>query len=79
MTDENNTNNKKCSGKGKAMFTYGMIQLSSSVVSAIALALIASSFYSVKKEAKVFNDCIEEIQANGKSTASAVNFCNGGK
>ena len=27
MSEENKTDKKKCSGKGKAMFAYGMIQL----------------------------------------------------
>ena len=79
MTEENNKDKKKCGGKGKAMFAYGIIQLGSSVVSAIALAAIALSFCSLKKEAKVFNECVEEVQASGKSSSSAVRFCNGGK
>ena len=79
MTEENKTEQKKCGGKGKAMFAYGMIQLSSSVVSAIALAAIALSLCSVKQESKVFNECVEEIQATGKSSSDAVRFCNGGK
>ena len=79
MTDENNKEKKKCSGKGKAMFAYGLIQLGSSVVSAIALAAIAFSFCSLKKEAKVFNECVEEVKVSGKSAANAVSFCNGGK
>ena len=79
MTEENNKDKKKCSGKGKAMLAYGMIQLGSSVVSAIALAAIALSFYSLKKEAKFYNDCVEEVRVNGKSFSSAVRFCNGGK
>ena len=79
MTEENKTNKKKCSGKGKAMFAYGIIQLGSNVVSAIALALIAFSLCSVKQESKIFNNCVEEVQANGKSSAVAVRFCNGGK
>ena len=58
MTEENKTDKKKCSGKGKAMFAYGMIQLGSNVVSAVALAAIALSFCSLKQESKVFNDCI---------------------
>jgi len=78
MTDENNTDKKKCGGKGKAMFAYGIIQLSSSVISAIALAAIALSFCSIKKEAKVFNECVDEVQTRGKSSATAVRFCNGG-
>ena len=79
MTEENKTDKKKCSGKGKAMFAYGMIQLGSSVVSAVALAAIALSFCSLKQESKVFNECVEEIQATGKSSSDAVRFCNGGK
>ena len=79
MTEENKTDKKKCGGKGKAMFVYGIIQLGSSVVSAVALATIALSFCSLKQESKVFNECVGEIQANGKSTSDAVRFCNGGK
>jgi len=79
MTEENKTDKKKCGGKGKAMFAYGIIQLGSSVVSALALTAIALSFCSLKEESKVFNECVEEIQANGKSASDAVRFCNGGK
>ena len=61
------------------MFAYGIIQLGSSVVSAVALAAIALSLCSLKKEAKLFNECVQEVQANGKSSFSAVRFCNGGK
>ena len=79
MTEENKTDKKKCNGKGKAMFAYGIIQLGSSLVSAVALAAIALSFCSLKQESKVFNECVEEIQATGKSSSDAVRFCNGGK
>ena len=79
MTEENKTDKKKCGGKGKAMFAYGIIQLGSSVVSALALTAIALSFCSIKQESKVFNECVEEIQASGKSSSGAVRFCNGGK
>ena len=79
MIEENKTAKKKCSGKGKAMFAYGIIQLGSNVVSAVALAAIALSFCSLKQESKVFNECVEEIQATGKSSSDAVRFCNGGK
>ena len=79
MTEENKTDKKKCGGKGKAMFAYGIIQLGSSVVSALALTAIALSFCSLKQESKVFNECVEEIQATGKSSSAAVNFCDGGK
>ena len=78
MTEESKQDKKKCRGKSKAMFTYGIIQLGSSVVSAVALAAIALSFCSVKQESKVFNECVEEVQATGKSSSDAVRFCNGG-
>ena len=79
MTEENKTDKKKCGGKGKAMFAYGIIQLGSSLVTAVALAAIALSLCSIKQESKVFNECVEEIQASGKSFSKAVSFCNGGK
>ena len=79
MTEENKTDKKKCSWKGKAMFAYGIIQLGSNVVSAIALAAIALSFCSLKQENKLFNECVEEIQSTGKNSSDAVRFCNGGK
>ena len=79
MTDEQNKDKKKCGGKGKAMFAYGIIQLSSSVISSIALVAIAFSFCSLKKEATFFSECVEEVKASGKSSSIAVRFCNGGK
>ena len=79
MTEENKTKKNKCGGKSKAMFAYGIIQLGSSLVSAIALAAIALSFCYVKQESKVFNECVEEVKATGKSSSYAVRFCNGGK
>ena len=78
MTEENKPNKKKCSGKGRAMFAYGIIQLGSSVVSAVALSAIALSLCSVKRESRIFNECFEEVIATGKSTSNAVSFCNGG-
>ena len=79
MTEKNKTQKNKCGGKSKAMFAYGIIQLGSNVISAFALAAIALSFCSLKKESTVFNKCVEEIQATGKSSSDAVRFCNGGK
>ena len=78
MTEENKTQKNKCGGKSKVMLAYGMIQLGSSVISAIALAAIALSFCSVKQESKVFNECVEEVKATGQSSSNAVRFCNGG-
>ena len=79
MNEENKSDKKKCGGKSKAMFAYGIIQLSSSIVSAVALAAIALSFCSLKQESKLFNECVEEIQSTGKNSSDAVRFCNGGK
>ena len=79
MTEENKTDKKKCGTKSKAMFAYGIIQLSSSVVSAVALAAIALSFCFLKQESKLFKECVEEIQSTGKNSSDAVRFCNGGK
>ncbi len=78
MTEEKTTNKKNCGSKGKVMFAYGFIQLSTSITSAIALAVIALGVFSIKKEAKVFNTCVAEVQASGKSSSFAVRYCNGG-
>ena len=60
------------------MFAYGIIELGSSVVSALALAAIALSLCSVKQESKAFNECVIEVQSTGKSSSDAVRYCNGG-
>ena len=75
---EEKKDSKKCGGKKKIMVVYGLVQLGSSFVSAIALAAIAFGFCSVKKESKVFNTCVTEIIENGRSNAEAVRYCNGG-
>ena len=77
MTEEKK-DSKKCGGKKKIMIAYGFIQLGSSFVSALALAAIAFGFCSVKKESKVFNNCVTEIIENGSTNAEAVRYCNGG-
>ena len=69
---------KSCTGKNKAMFTYGIVQLGSTFVSALALVAIAFGFCSLKKESKFFNQCVEEIVSTGSGKADAVRFCNGG-
>ena len=77
MTEETKDSNK-LGGKKKIMIAYGFIQLGSSFVSAVALAAIAFGFCSIKKESKVFNNCVTEIVENGSSNAEAVRYCNGG-
>ncbi len=78
MTEENKNEKKNCGNKKRAMLAYGVTQLGTSVVSALSLAAIALSFCSIKQEAKVFTNCVEEVRGSGKSTSTAVNFCNGG-
>tara|TARA_B100000212_G_C27073848_1_gene405147 strand:+ start:333 stop:569 length:237 start_codon:yes stop_codon:yes gene_type:complete len=77
MTQSKNEK-KSCSGKGKAMFAYGILQLGASLISAVSLALIALSFCSLKSESKNFNNCVEEKIAQSTSISDAVNYCNGG-
>ena len=77
MTEEKK-DSKKCSGKKNIMLVYGFIQLGSSIVTAIALASIAFGFCSVKKESKLFNNCVTEIIEEGGTNSEAVRYCNGG-
>ena len=62
----------------KVMLAYGVIQLGSRVVSAVALVVIAIGFCSLKKESNFFNECVQEIKATGSPTADSVRFCTGG-
>ena len=75
---EDKKDSKKCSGKKNIMLAYGFIQLGSSFLSAIALVTIAFGFCSVKKESKLFNNCVVEIIEDGRSNSEAVRYCNGG-
>ncbi len=47
-------------------------------LAALSLFAIAVMLCSVKKESKVFNQCVEEVRNSGKSVSDAVSFCNGG-
>ncbi len=60
------------------MLAFGFTTLGTRVVSAISLAAIAFGFCSIQKEAKVFNECVQEVRESGQSASSAVRFCNGG-
>ena len=75
---EEKKDSKKCAGKKKVMFAYGFIQLGSSFLSAIALASIAFGFCSLKRESRLFNECVTEIIDQGSSNSEAVRYCNGG-
>ena len=75
---ESKKEKKSCSGKSKAMFTYGILQLGSSLISAISLVLIAFSLCSLKNESNNFNNCVEEKIELSFTISDAVNYCNGG-
>ena len=75
---EEKKDSQKCGGKKKIMFAYGFIQLGSSFLSAVALAVIAFSSFSVQKESKNFNNCFNEITKSGSTNAEAVRYCYGG-
>ena len=75
---EDKKDSKNCGGKSKAMLAYGVIQLGSTVVSAVALVAIALNFFSLKKQSNFFNECVEEMKATGSPTADSVRFCTGG-
>lgn len=77
MTEETNKDQKKCSKNKGIMFAYGITQLGANVISALSLVAIAFSLCSIKQESKIFVDCVEEIQKNGRSASSAVRFCKG--
>ena len=69
---------KSCRGK-KTMLIFGFTKLLSSAITAISLAVIAISFCTVKTEAGLFNECVEEVLSSSElTTSSAVRFCNGG-
>ncbi len=70
--------NKNCRSNKGIMLAFGLGTLGTRVLSALSLTAIALSFYSVKKEAKVFSECVAEVRESGKSSADSVRFCNGG-
>ena len=72
------TQQQSCKGNKRAMLTYGVIQISATLISAISLAAIAFGFCAVKQESKLFNGCVEAVVADGRSNAEAVRYCNGG-
>ena len=69
---------QSCKGNKRAMLTYGVIQISATLVSALSLAVIAFGFCAVKQESKLFNGCVEAVVADGRSKPEAIRYCNGG-
>ena len=73
-----NKKSKNCSNTKRMLwYAFGVAGLGARGVAALALVAIAMMFCSVKKESKVFNQCVEEVRNSGKSVSSAVSFCNG--
>ena len=60
------------------MLAYGVIELSSTILSAVSLIAIAVGLCALKKESNFFNECVEEMKATGSPTADSVRFCTGG-
>tara|TARA_Y100001968_G_C19289006_1_gene683221 strand:- start:108 stop:350 length:243 start_codon:yes stop_codon:yes gene_type:complete len=72
---------KRCSSsKSKRIlwYAFGAAGLGARGLAAIALLAIALMLFSIKKESKSFNQCVEEVQKSGISVSAAVSYCNGG-
>ena len=69
---DGNTSNQSYGGKKKAMLPYRLIQISATVVSAIALAAIALSLCPLKQESREFNDYVSEIICQGETNSQAI-------
>ena len=59
------------------MLSYGVIQLGSTIVSAVGLLAIVLNFFLLKKELNFFNEFVEEMKATDSPTADSVRFCSG--
>ena len=75
--EKKQTSSNKCKSK-KSMLVFGIIQLGSTVVSAVSLALIAFSLCTLKKDANFSNNCVNELIKSGEKVSIAVRYCNGG-
>ena len=76
--DKKKKGKNACNSKKGVMLAFGLTTLGTRVISALSLAAIALSFCYIKKEAKSFNECVEEIRESGQTSSEAVRFCNGG-
>jgi len=68
----------KSSSRRILWYAFGAAGLGARVLAAFALLAISMMLCSVKKESKVFNECVEEVRNSGESVSVAVRFCNGG-
>ena len=73
-----NKKSKNCSKSRRILwYAFGAVGLGARGLTALALLAIALMLCTIKKESKVFNQCVEEVQNSGKSVSSAVSYCNG--
>tara|TARA_B100000700_G_C14749419_1_gene716815 strand:- start:305 stop:541 length:237 start_codon:yes stop_codon:yes gene_type:complete len=66
---------KACARKKNTMLAYGLIQLSTRLISSIALASIALNFVNIEKDSDLFTYCLEQSLSNGQTAAEAVKYC----
>ncbi len=78
MSKESKKEKKNCGSNKAVMLAFGLTTLGTRILSAVSLAAIAFSFCYIKQEAKLFNQCVEQIKESGQSASDAVRFCNGG-
>tara|TARA_Y100001968_G_scaffold316393_1_gene344170 strand:- start:382 stop:618 length:237 start_codon:yes stop_codon:yes gene_type:complete len=76
---KNKSSKKNCFRQKSWMLLYGSVQLSTRIVSALSLVLIALGFCSLQKGSKAFNQCVEGMRSEGKTVVVAVSYCNGGQ
>ena len=70
---------KKCSPARKFLwYAFGTAGLLARGLTALALLAIAIKIYPIKQESRLFNSCVQELTASGKSLSASVGFCNGG-
>ena len=67
-----------CKSRRLLWYAFGAAGLGARGLAALALLAIALMLCSIKKESKVFNQCVEEVRRSGQNVSTAVSFCNGG-
>ena len=78
MGKEKKKEQKNCRSKKGLMLAYGLIQFSTSIISALSLIIIAISIYPIKEKSKLFNECVKENIKSLDKISKAVSFCSGG-
>ena len=74
---ESKKKNSSCNGKSKIMLSYGLLQLSANLISAISLAVIAISLVSIKNDANLFKSALRETSETFNSISDSDSYSNG--